>query len=176
VSGGASERGNGGAFRKLQHLRFDDIARNAIVIAIQACSVFFENERRRHGYCTRLPSTWEARRIATQLFDCGTSVGANYRAAGRARSDSEFIAEIGTVVEEADESKFWLELLKQSKIDDNPSRDAVAQEAAEIRAIFVASRKTAIQNRETRRKNQQLQLLLHRRVSNPELLQIGLVA
>jgi four helix bundle protein len=57
-------------------------------------------------FCRQLPSTWEARRIAAQLFDCSTSVGANYRASGRARSDSEFIAKIGTVVEEADESEY----------------------------------------------------------------------
>jgi four helix bundle protein len=102
-------------------------------------------------FCRQLPATWEARRIAAQLCDCGTSVGANYRASGRARSDSEFIARIGTVVEEADEAEFWLDLLKQADIDHGPQRDTLATEAQELRAIFVASRATAIRNREKKR-------------------------
>lgn len=58
-----------------------------------------------------LPSTFEARRIGGQLFDASTSVAANYRAACKARSRAEFIAKLGIVVEEADESTFWLDLL-----------------------------------------------------------------
>jgi 23S rRNA-intervening sequence protein len=53
-------------------------------------------------YCRCLPDTLEARRIADQLFRAGTAVAANYQAAGRGRSDREFIARIGTVVEESD--------------------------------------------------------------------------
>ena len=97
-------------------------------------------------FCRKLPSTWEAQHIRGQLFDSGTSVGANYRAAGRARSDSEFIARLGVVVEEADESDFWLALLKASGIDDSAGRNELADEAGELRAIFVTSRKTAIAN------------------------------
>jgi four helix bundle protein len=102
-------------------------------------------------FCRELPSRREARRIAAQLFDCATSVGANYRAAGRARSDG--IHREGTVVDEADESVYWLDLLKHSMIHEGPSRDARAREAAELRAIFATSRKTAIRNREAKRRN-----------------------
>jgi len=56
------------------------------------------------------PRSEEGRIIGRQLLRCGTSVAANYRAAGRSRSRSEFVATIGTVVEEADETVFWLEL------------------------------------------------------------------
>jgi four helix bundle protein len=108
-------------------------------------------------FCRRLPGTWEARRIAGQLFDAGTSVGANYRASGRARSDSEFIAKIGTVVEEADEAEYWLQLLAHSSIDRSAERDTLAKEAAELRAIFVTSRKTAIRNRAKRRQQQSVE-------------------
>ena len=58
-----------------------------------------------------LPRTIEGRAIASQLMRSGTSVAANYRAACRARSKAEFIAKLGTVEEEADESAFWLELI-----------------------------------------------------------------
>src|SRR4030095_4000604 len=58
-----------------------------------------------------LPRTIEGRAIASQLMRSGTSVAANYRAACRARSKPEFIAKLGTVEEEADESAFWLDLI-----------------------------------------------------------------
>ena len=104
--------------------------------------------------CRQLPATWEARRIAGQLFRAGTAVGANYRASRRARSDAEFIAKIGTVVEEADEVDYWLELLAEADIDRSAEREALAKEAGELRAIFVTSRKTAISNRAKRRQRQ----------------------
>lgn len=58
-----------------------------------------------------LPNTIKGRAVGRQIVRCGTSVGANYRAACRARSRAEFIAKLGTVIEEADESAFWLELI-----------------------------------------------------------------
>ena len=58
-----------------------------------------------------LPKTEEAKILGRQLLRSGTSVAANYRAVCRARSKAEFIAKVGTVVEEADETVFWLELL-----------------------------------------------------------------
>src|SRR3989440_11521347 len=63
-----------------------------------------------------LPRTIEGRSIAGQLMRSGTSVAANYRAACRARSKAEFIAKLGTVEEEADESAFWLELIIDSAL------------------------------------------------------------
>jgi four helix bundle protein len=62
----------------------------------------------------KLPRTPEAQILGKQLLRSGTSVGANYRAAGRARSGAEFSAKIGVVVEEADETVFWLECLVES--------------------------------------------------------------
>src|SRR3954470_4708020 len=61
-----------------------------------------------------LPRTGEAQVIGKQLLRSGTSIGANYRAACRARSRAEFIAKLGVVVEEADESIYWIELLGES--------------------------------------------------------------
>ena len=58
-------------------------------------------------FCRTLPETWEARRMAGQLIDSATSVAMNYRAAGRGRSRAEFIAKLGLVVEESDESVGW---------------------------------------------------------------------
>ena len=63
-----------------------------------------------------LPNTMAGRAIGSQLVRSGTSVGANYRAACRSRSKAEFIAKIGVVAEEADESAFWLELITDGDI------------------------------------------------------------
>jgi four helix bundle protein len=90
-----------------------------------------------------LPKTEEARVIGKQLLRSATSVAANYRAAGRSRSKAEFIAKIGMVVEEADESLLWLELLKESGITDGQKIDSLLKEAAELVAMFSASRQTA---------------------------------
>ena len=73
----------------------------------------------------------------------GTSVGANYRAACRSRSKAEFIAKIGIVVEEADESAFWLELIMDSGILKPELVSPLHQEAEELTAIFTASGRTA---------------------------------
>ena len=90
-----------------------------------------------------LPGSEEARILGRQLLRSGTSVAANYRAARRARSRAEFIAKIGIVVEEADESVFWLELLAEAGIQDRPSLDALIQESSELLAICVATQRTA---------------------------------
>jgi four helix bundle protein len=102
------------------------------------------------AFCRRLPTEWEARRIASQLFDSGTSVAANYRAACRGRSRAEFIAKLGIVIEEADESELWLAILEGSGISKGPALQALATEAAELRAIFIASRNTARANKRSR--------------------------
>jgi len=92
-----------------------------------------------------LPKGEDVRIIARQLFRCGTSVAANYRAACRSRSRAEFIAKIGIVVEEADESVFWLELLVESGMAKQDLVAPVAKEANELLAIFAASQRTARQ-------------------------------
>jgi four helix bundle protein len=90
-----------------------------------------------------LPKSDEARIIGRQLLRSGTSVGANYRAVCRARSKREFIAKIGCVVEEADETVFWLELLIECSIMPERKLSALTQEAEELLAIFAASQRTA---------------------------------
>ena len=90
-----------------------------------------------------LPKSREANVIATQILRSGTAVAANYRAAGRSRSRVEFTAKIGIVVEEADESVFWLELLAESGIMAAEKLRAIMKEANELLAIFSASRQTA---------------------------------
>jgi four helix bundle protein len=99
----------------------------------------------------KLPATFEARRIGGQLFDAGTSVGANYRAACKARSHAEFISKIGIVLEEADESSFWLDLLVATSIVAGDTVRAHQVEASELMAIFTASHKTASQRKCARR-------------------------
>ena len=89
-----------------------------------------------------LPKELAARRLGDQLVRSGTSVGANYRAACRARSTAEFIARLGVVEEEANESAFWLELLADSQIADPGEISRLLNEANQLTAIMVASRKT----------------------------------
>ena len=81
--------------------------------------------------------------VGKQLLRSGTSVGANYRAACRARSTKEFIAKIGIVIEEADESAFWIEIIIEAGIYDKTMIEPLLQETNEIVAIMVASSNTA---------------------------------
>ena len=90
-----------------------------------------------------LPKTEEARIIGRQLMRSGTSVAANYRAVCRARSKAEFIAKIGIVVEEADETVFWLEMLGDTDIVARKKMEELLKEANELLAIFAASQRTA---------------------------------
>lgn len=90
-----------------------------------------------------LPSHFIARAIGSQLVRAGTSVGANYRAACRARSQAEFIAKLGIVEEEADESGYWMELIIEARIMNINLIKPLLREASEITAIISASRRTA---------------------------------
>lgn len=94
-----------------------------------------------------LPSSADAQILGKQLLRCGTSVGANYRATCRARSKAEFIARLGIVAEEADESVFWLELIEESKVLNPRLLDEILKEARELAAIFSASIRTAKTNK-----------------------------
>ncbi len=94
-----------------------------------------------------LPRTIQGRAIAKQIIRSATSVAANYRAACRARSRAEFIAKIGIVEEEADESCFWLELIIDSGLLNEDRIRPLLSEAGELVAIMAASRKSAIGNR-----------------------------
>jgi len=90
-----------------------------------------------------LPRSDAAREIGRQLLRAGTSVGANYRAASRARSRADFVAKLGIVEEECDEAAYWLEVIIALKLL-RPSRLAKLHvEAGELLAIIFASIKTA---------------------------------
>ena len=94
-----------------------------------------------------LSKTTEARVIQNQLARAGTSVATNYRASCRARSRAEFVAKIGVVIEEADESCFWMKLIIEGKILPATKVNVLLQEANELTAILTASRKTAQDNK-----------------------------
>ena len=81
--------------------------------------------------------------LGKQLLRCGTSVGANYRAACRARSQADFISKITIVEEEADESCYWFELIEEAKLMKKELLKDIMKEASELTAIFTASGKTA---------------------------------
>ena len=94
-----------------------------------------------------LPKTTAGRALVSQIVRSGTSVAANYRAACRAKSTADFIAKMGIVEEEADETLFWLELLEESELVTATKLTAIKEEANELIAITVASIKTARRNR-----------------------------
>jgi four helix bundle protein len=94
-------------------------------------------------FCRSIRNLWEGRRIGDQLFDAASSVAANYRSACRGRSKAEFIAKLGVVVEEADESEFWLSFAGRARLGNPQTRGTLLQEAGELLAIFGASQITA---------------------------------
>ena len=94
-----------------------------------------------------LPNSTKGRVIGNQLIRSGTAVGANYRACCRSRSKAEFVAKIGIVEEEADESAFWMELIVDGKILSEAKVKALLSEANELVAIMAASRISASRNR-----------------------------
>ena len=94
-----------------------------------------------------LPTTREGNVLGNQLLRCGTAVAANYRAVCRSRSKAEFISKMNIVVEEADESVFWLELLSETGVVRKERLSDLQCEANEILAICAASLRTAKQNR-----------------------------
>jgi len=90
-----------------------------------------------------LPRGRTAEVLGRQLLRAGTSVGANYRAACRAKSPADFISKMGTVEEESDECCYWCELLIEDHVGDRAVAEALHREANEILAISVASINTA---------------------------------
>jgi four helix bundle protein len=89
-----------------------------------------------------LPKSDEARILGKQLLRSSTSVASNYRAACRGRSKQEFYAKICIVVEESDESLFWLELFQESGIQNKETTTVLMKEAQELLFIFSSSRKS----------------------------------
>ncbi len=90
-----------------------------------------------------LPRTREGDVIGRQLLRCGTAVAANYRAVCRSRSKAEFISKISIVVEEADETVFWLELLGDTAVVPTEKLSLLLKEANELLAVCAASLRTA---------------------------------
>jgi four helix bundle protein len=89
------------------------------------------------GMFSRLPKTTEAQVLGKQALRSGTSVGANYREAYRARSKAEFIAKCGDSLRELEETAYWLELLVDGKIVSHEKLTTLRQECDELTAIFV---------------------------------------
>ena len=93
-------------------------------------------------FCDRLPPQPKFQEAGGQLRRSANATASNYRAAGRARSHAEFRAKIGTVLEEADESQYWLELLGEMGVKDE-QLPSLQRESSELVAIFTASHRTA---------------------------------
>src|SRR5712672_7788 len=93
--------------------------------------------------CSALPDDWIALTLGKQLLRSGTSVGANYRAVCRAKSNPDFINKLRIVEEECDESLFWMELLVDNSIVKVDRLRELMKEGNELLAIAVSSAKTA---------------------------------
>jgi four helix bundle protein len=91
-----------------------------------------------------LPHTAAGRAISNQLVRAATSVGANYRSACRARSRAEFAAKLGVAVEEADESLYWRELVRDGNLLPENKLSHLLKEADELMAILASGRKSAV--------------------------------
>ena len=87
----------------------------------------------------KLPNSISCRAVSNQLVRSGTSVRANYRAVCRARSDREFIAKMAIVIEESDETLFWIEIIQEKKWADYSELNLIWKEGNELTAIFVSS-------------------------------------
>jgi four helix bundle protein len=96
--------------------------------------------------CETLPRNAAGFEIAKQLIRSAGSVGANYRATVRAKSKADFIYKIEVVLEEADESHYWLEIVRDTKIVNGHELERLIKEAGELTAIFAATDKTAKSN------------------------------
>ena len=90
----------------------------------------------------KLPNSISVRVVANQIVKSGTSVGANYRAVCRARSDREFVSKMNIVLEEADETLFWIEIIIDKQWINKPELEVIWKEGNELTAIFVSSLKT----------------------------------
>ena len=100
--------------------------------------------------CSSLKRGATAGVIGRQLLRSGTSVGAQYREAARARSAAEFISKLESVTQELDETSYWLELLEGSELVKKSLLSELHQEVEDLIRIFVTSVKTAKSNKEMR--------------------------
>ncbi|OGO29550.1 MAG: four helix bundle protein [Chloroflexi bacterium RBG_16_54_18] len=93
-----------------------------------------------------LPNSNTARIIGNQLLRSGTSIGANYHSALRARSKTDFISKIGIVIEETDESLYWMEILAEINLVSKERLSELMQEANELTSIFITTVKSTREN------------------------------
>ena len=96
--------------------------------------------------CHDFPKTAAGFEIAKQIIRSAGSVGSNYRASSRAKSKRDFIYKIQIVIEEADESQYWLEVIEEAQIKPGNETKRLIKEANELTAIFTATNKTAKAN------------------------------
>lgn len=96
--------------------------------------------------CKNFPKDPSGYEITKQIIRSAGSVGANYRATKRAKSKADFIYKIEIVLEEVDETLYWLEIIRDSKSLDNEELSRMIREAGELTAIFAAADKTAKKN------------------------------
>ena len=87
---------------------------------------------------SKLPNTCEGRVVRNQITKCGTSIGANYREANRARSNSDFINKIKISESESSETQYWLEIIKELEWKTNEKIDLLYKECSELLAIFTS--------------------------------------
>lgn len=90
----------------------------------------------------KLPNSISVRVVANQIVKSGTSVGANYRAVCRSRSDREFVSKMNIVLEEADETLFWIEIIMAKQWINKQELEDIWKDGNELTAIFVSSLKT----------------------------------
>jgi four helix bundle protein len=118
-----------------------------------------------------LPNTKISYVIGNQLLGSATSIGANYRAACRSRSKVEFISKIRVVEEEADESVYWIELVKESRIRSENRLLDLLKEAKELTAIFTSIGKTSkvnLKNSKSNIQNSDFRLNSKSEIPNPK--------
>ena len=108
-------------------------------------------------FCRSLPDTWDARELGKQLLRAGMGTAGNYWSACRGRSHREFVAKLGTSVDECDESVLWLMLMERAKVGDQNSVGNLQREGQETRAILSKSHRTARENRQRREGGQRSQ-------------------
>jgi four helix bundle protein len=106
----------------------------------ERCALFALNV---FAFCSKVRTRPGGLDPANQLQCAASSVAANYRATARARSPKEFVAKIGLVNEEADETVYWLEFIRDTHLANGGERNLLYLEARELRAIFAASYATA---------------------------------
>jgi four helix bundle protein len=100
---------------------------------------------------TALPKTTESQVLGKQVLRSGTSIGAHYREALRARSDAEYISKLETALQELEETLYWLELLVDIKVVNSNIFETLNAQSNELIAVFVACVKTAKAKREPKR-------------------------